>query len=223
VCNVGADGFADVALCEAIDAGDIAGARMRVSANALGIQGGHCDNNLLPAAYRHTAIGVADDRWAARSKVREMVNCGSALINICASGGVMSKGDESGAQQYTLEETQAIVAEAHKRGRKAAAHAHGASSIRDAIVAGVDSIEHASLIDAEGIALARKTGTWLVMDIYNDDYILQQGEKTGRRGRRCRRGCYAAHQGEFRHEGRRRDLSIAMTSRQERPRSKCNA
>jgi imidazolonepropionase-like amidohydrolase len=179
VRNVGADGFGDVALRDAIDAGDIAGPRMRVSANALGIQGGHCDNNLLPADYRHTAEGVADGPWAARSKVREMVKYGADLIKICASGGVMSKGDEPGAQQYTLEEMQAIVAEAHKLGRKVAAHAHGASSIRDAILAGVDSVEHASLIDAEGIALARKAGTWLVMDIYNDDYILQEGEKTG--------------------------------------------
>src|SRR5471030_275534 len=179
VRDVGADGFGDVALRDAIDAGDIAGPRMRVSANALGIQGGHCDNNLLPADFRHTAEGVADGPWAARSKVREMVKYGADLIKICASGGVLSKWDEPGAQQYTLEEMQAIVAEAHKLGRKVAAHAHGASSIRDAIIAGVDSIEHASLIDDEGIKLAREHGTYLVMDIYNDDFILQEGAKFG--------------------------------------------
>jgi len=92
---------------------------------------------------------------------------------------VLSKGDTPGAQQYTLEEMQAIVQEAHKLGRKVAAHAHGTSSIHDAILAGVDSVEHASLIDDEGIKLARQHGTYLVMDIYNDDFILQEGAKVG--------------------------------------------
>jgi imidazolonepropionase-like amidohydrolase len=179
VRNVGARAFGDVALRDAINDGDIPGPRMLVSGYALGIKGGHCDGNLLPADYEYTARGVADGPWAARSKVREMVKYGADLIKICASGGVLSKGDEPGAQQYTLEEMTAIVEEAHKLGRKVAAHAHGTSSIRDAILAGVDSIEHASLIDAEGIKLAREKGTWLSMDIYNDDYILQEGEKAG--------------------------------------------
>ena len=179
VRNVGAGGFGDVALRDAIDAGDIAGPRMRVSGYALGIKGGHCDNNLLPQDFNFTERGVADGPWAARSKVREMVKYGADLIKICASGGVMSKGDTPGAQQYSLVEMQAIVEEAHKLGRKVAAHAHGASSIRDAILAGVDSIEHASLIDDEGIRLARQKGTWLVMDIYNDDFILQEGARVG--------------------------------------------
>lgn len=108
-----------------------------------------------------------------------MAKYGADVIKICASGGVLSKGDEPGAQQYTLEEMKAIVDEAHKLGRKVAAHAHGASSIRESILAGVDSVEHSSLIDDEGIKLAREKGTWLVMDIYNDDYILQEGEKAG--------------------------------------------
>jgi imidazolonepropionase-like amidohydrolase len=150
-----------------------------VSGSPLGIMGGHCDNNLLPPEYNDISRGVADGPWAARAKVREMVKYGADLIKICASGGVLSKGDESGAQQYTLEEMKAIVEEAHKLGRKVAAHAHGTSSIRDAIIAGVDSIEHASLIDDTGIRLAREKGTYLVMDIYNDDYILQEGEKVG--------------------------------------------
>jgi imidazolonepropionase-like amidohydrolase len=179
VRNVGADDFGDVALRDGINDGDFPGPRMRVSGVPLGIKGGHCDNNLLPPEYNDTARGVADGPWAARAKVREMVKYGADLIKICASGGVLSKGDESGAAQYTLEEMQAIVAEAHKLGRKVAAHAHGATSIRDAIIAGVDSIEHASLIDDEGIRLAREKGTFLVMDIYNDDYILQEGEKVG--------------------------------------------
>jgi len=179
VRNVGASGFGDVALRDAIDEGELPGPRMRVAGYAIGIQGGHCDNNLLPHDFHYTENGVADGPWAARAKVREMAKFGADTIKICASGGVLSKGDEAGAQQLTLEEMQAIVEEAHKLGRRVAAHAHGASSIRDAILAGVDSVEHASLIDDEGIRLAREKGTYLVMDIYNDDYILQEGAKAG--------------------------------------------
>jgi imidazolonepropionase-like amidohydrolase len=179
VRNVGGEGFGDIALRDAINDGDIIGPRMRTAGYALGITGGHCDNNLLPPEYKVTGQGVADGPWAARAKVREMAKYGADVIKICASGGVLSKGDEPGAQQYTLEEMKAIVDEAHKLGRKVAAHAHGASSIRESILAGVDSVEHSSLIDDEGIKLAREKGTWLVMDIYNDDYILQEGEKAG--------------------------------------------
>ncbi|GAB2878065.1 amidohydrolase family protein [Pseudoduganella ginsengisoli] len=179
VRNVGASGFGDVALRDAINDGDIPGPRMRTAGYAIGIQGGHCDNNLLPAEYKVKGPGVADGPWEARAKVREMAKYGADVIKMCASGGVLSKGDEPGAQQYTLEEMKAIVEEAHKLGRRVAAHAHGASSIRDAILAGVDSVEHASMIDDEGIKLARDKGTWLVMDIYNDDFILQEGEKAG--------------------------------------------
>jgi len=179
VRNVGASGFGDVALRDAINEGDIIGPRMRTAGYAIGIKGGHCDENLLPADMNFTGRGVADGPWEARAKVREMAKYGADVIKICASGGVLSKGDEPGAQQYTLEEMQAIMNEAHKLGRKVAAHAHGASSIRDAILAGVDSVEHASLIDDEGIRLAREKGTYLVMDIYDDDFILQEGEKAG--------------------------------------------
>ena len=179
VRNVGASGFGDVALRDAVNDGDFPGPRMQVSAYALGIKGGHCDNNLLPPEYNDTGVGVADGPWGARTKVREMVKFGADLIKICATGGVLSKGDEAGAQQYTLEEMQAIVDEAHKLGRRVAAHAHGTSGIRDAILAGVDSVEHASLIDEAGIKLARQRGTYLVMDIYDDDYILAEGEKAG--------------------------------------------
>jgi imidazolonepropionase-like amidohydrolase len=107
------------------------------------------------------------------------VKYGADLIKICASGGVLSKGDQPGTPQFTLEEMQAIAEEAHKLGRKVAAHAHGTQSIKDAIRAGIDSIEHASLIDDEGIALAKQHGTYLVYDIYNDDFILQEGAKVG--------------------------------------------
>jgi imidazolonepropionase-like amidohydrolase len=177
--NVGAEGYTDVALRDGIDAGDVEGPRMRVSGPPLGITGGHCDNNLLPSEYHYKAEGVADGPWAARAKVREVIKYGADLIKICASGGVLSKGDQPGTPQYTLEEMQAIAEEAHKLGRKVAAHAHGTQSIKDAIRAGIDSIEHSSLIDDEGIALAKQHGTYLVFDIYNDDFILQEGAKAG--------------------------------------------
>jgi len=179
VRNVGAGGFGDVALRDAINDGDFIGPRMRTAGYAIGIKGGHCDENLLPPEMNFTGRGVADGPWEARAKVREMAKYGADVIKICASGGVLSKGDEPGAQQYTLEEMQAIVNEAHKLGRKVAAHAHGTSAIHDAILAGVDSIEHASLIDDVNIKLAKEKGTYLVMDIYNDDFNLQEGEKAG--------------------------------------------
>ena len=179
VRNVGASGFSDVAVRDGIEAGEIEGPRMIVSGPALGITGGHCDNNLLPYEYHHKDEGVADGPWAARAKVREVIKYGATVIKVCASGGVLSKGDQPGTPQYTLEELQAIADEAHKLGRKVAAHAHGTQSIKDAIRAGIDSIEHSSLIDDEGIALAKQHGTFLVFDIYNDDYILQEGEKAG--------------------------------------------
>jgi imidazolonepropionase-like amidohydrolase len=177
--NVGAGDFTDVALRDGINAGDVEGPRMLVSGPALGITGGHCDENLLPYQFHYKAEGVADGPWAARAKVREVVKYGADLIKICASGGVLSKGDLPDAPQYTLEEMQAIVAEAHKLSRKVAAHAHGTESIKEAIRAGIDSIEHSSLIDDEGIRLAKEHGTYLVFDIYNDDYILAMGEKAG--------------------------------------------
>jgi len=179
VRNVGAKGYSDVAVRDGIDAGEVEGPRMLVSGPPLGITGGHCDDNLLAYEYHHTSEGVADGPWAAREKVREAIKYGADVIKICASGGVLSKGDLPNAPQYSLEEMQAIVTEAHKLGRKVAAHAHGTQSIKDAIRAGIDSIEHSSLIDDEGIALARQHGTFLVFDIYNDDYILTMGEKVG--------------------------------------------
>ncbi|HEY2458779.1 MAG TPA: amidohydrolase family protein, partial [Candidatus Acidoferrum sp.] len=179
VRNVGAGGFSDVAVRDGINAGDIPGPRMFVSGPPLGITGGHCDNNLLPFEFHYKEAGVADGPWPARAKVREVVKYGADVIKVCASGGVLSKGDQPGTPQYSLEELTAIAEEAHKLGRKVAAHAHGTQSIKDAIRAGIDSIEHSSLIDDEGIALAKQRGTYLVFDIYNDDYILSQGEKVG--------------------------------------------
>jgi imidazolonepropionase-like amidohydrolase len=180
VRNVGADGFTDVALRDTINEGGLPGPRMLVSGPALGITGGHCDNNLLPFdPAAAPSEGVADGPDAARAKVRRNFKFGADLIKICASGGVLSKGDAVGAPQYTIDEMKAIADEAHRQGKKVAAHAHGTLSIKEAITAGIDTIEHGSLIDDEGIRLAKEHGTFLVMDIYNDDYILAQGEKAG--------------------------------------------
>jgi imidazolonepropionase-like amidohydrolase len=179
VRNVGADGYTDIALRDAINDGEILGPRMFVSGPPLGITGGHCDDNLLAPEYHYVAEGVADGPWAARTKVRQAIKYGADVIKICASGGVLSKGDSPGAPQYSPEEMRAVVEEAHRLGRKVAAHAHGTQSIKEAILAGVDSVEHCSLIDDEGIRLAKQKGTFLVFDIYNDSYILSDGVKDG--------------------------------------------
>jgi imidazolonepropionase-like amidohydrolase len=179
VRNVGAGGYADVALRDAIRNGDVPGPRMRVAAHSLGATGGHCDNNLLPPRFNHFSGGVADGPWEIRKKVRENAKYGADLTKFCATGGVLSKGDSVGGQQYSLEEMVAIVVESHLHERRVAAHAHGTEGIKVAIQAGVDSVEHASLIDDEGIRMARESGTFLVMDIYVDTYILEMGEAAG--------------------------------------------
>src|SRR5579862_2633315 len=146
VRNVGAGGFVDVDLRDAINAGQVPGPHMLVSGPPLGITGGHCDDNLLPIQYHQVGDGVADGIAAVQHKVRENIKYGSDLIKICATGGVLSKGDDPQAAQYTLEEMKAIVADAHRLGRKVAAHAHGSQGILWASEAGVDSIEHGSYI-----------------------------------------------------------------------------
>src|SRR6202522_3245819 len=175
VRNVGADGYTDVALRDAINAGDIPGPRMLVSGPPLGITGGHCDNNLLPFEYHVVADGVADGISEVQHKVRENIKYGADLIKICATGGVLSKGDDPQASQFTLEEMQAIVADAHRLGRKVAAHAHGAQAILWATEAGVDSIEHGSYINDECIAAMKKHGTYLVPTAYLVDWMQQYG------------------------------------------------
>ena len=175
VRNVGAGGYTDVDLRDAIDAGQIAGPHMLVSGPAMGITGGHCDDNLLPIRYHDIGDGVADGIAAVQQKVRQNIKYGANLIKICATGGVLSKGDDPQASQYTLEEMQAIVADAHRLGRKVAAHAHGAQGILWATEAGVDSIEHGSYINDEAIAEMKKRGTYLVPTVYLEDWIVENG------------------------------------------------
>jgi imidazolonepropionase-like amidohydrolase len=170
VRNVGASGYSDVALRDAINAGDVPGPRMLVSGPALGITGGHCDENLLPFEFHYQAEGVADGIEAVQHKVREVIKYGADLIKICATGGVMSKGDDPNASQYTLEEMKTIVAEAHRLGRKVAAHAHGAEGVRWASIAGVDSVEHGHLMDEDSIATLKKNGTYIVPTLYLMDW-----------------------------------------------------
>jgi imidazolonepropionase-like amidohydrolase len=179
VRNVGADNYADVALRDAVEAGDVIGPRILASGPALGITGGHCDDNMLAPEYQQKSAGVADGPWAVRERVRRNVKYGADVIKYCGTGGVFSKGTRVGAQQFTAEEVAAIVDEAHMHGRRVAVHAHGAIGIKVALRAGVDTVEHASLIDDEGLELARKTGAWLSMDIYNSEYTQAEGPKRG--------------------------------------------
>src|ERR1700756_4315652 len=176
VRNVGAAGYADVDLRDAINEGLIEGPHMQVSGPPLGITGGHCDENLLPFAYHQTAEGVADGVEAVQHKVRETIKYGADLIKICATGGVLSKGDDPQAAQYTLEEMKAIVADAHRLGRKVAAHAHGSQGILWATEAGGDFIENGSYIDDAGIAEMKKNGTYLVPTLYLGDWFMENAE-----------------------------------------------
>ena len=175
VRNVAASGYADVALRDAINAGDVPGPRMLVSGPPLGITGGHCDNNLLPFEYHATEDGVADGIEQVQHKVREVIKYGADLIKVCATGGVLSKGDDPNASQYTLEEMKAIVTDAHRLGRKVAAHAHGAQGVIWASEAGVDSVEHGHLMNDEAIAVLKKNGTYLVPTLYLMDWQRAHG------------------------------------------------
>ena len=174
--NVGAGGYTDVDLRDAVNAGQVIGPHMQVSGPALGITGGHCDDNLLPIAYHRIGEGVADGIAAVQQKVRQNIKYGADVIKICATGGVLSKGDSLQASQYTLEEMKAIVADAHRLGLKVAAHAHGAQGILWASEAGIDSIEHGSFIDAAGIAEMKKNGTYLVPTLYLEDWMMEFGK-----------------------------------------------
>ena len=179
VRNLGAAGYADIALRDAIIDGDVSGPRVNAAGPSLGITGGHCDNNLLTHEHKVFSEGVADGPWAVRQKVRENIKYGANLIKFCATGGVLSKGTKVGAQQYSQEEMTAIVTEAHLRGLTVAAHAHGTDGIKSAIKAGVNSVEHVSFVDDEAIQLAKDKGTYFSMDIYDTEYILGEGEKAG--------------------------------------------
>jgi imidazolonepropionase-like amidohydrolase len=185
VRDVGSLPFLAVDLRNTINSGLIPGPRIVASGPGISITGGHGDLNNFSPQTRVTMFpderdfGIADSPDEVRHVVRAQVKYGVDVIKILATGGVLSKGDSPGAPQFTLEELKVAADTAHMAGRKIAAHAHGTQGIKNAILAGIDSIEHASLIDEEGIRLAKEHGTYLVMDIYNDDYILNEAPKFG--------------------------------------------
>ena len=178
VRDVGSRPFLAVDLRDAIDEGFLVGPRVVASGPGISITGGHGDLNKFAPQVRVTMFPeerdykIADGIDQVRHVVRAQLKHGVDVIKVHASGGVLSRGDSPGAPQYSVEELKVLVEEAHAAGRKVAAHAHGAQGIKNAVIAGVDSIEHGSLIDDEGIRLMIEHGTWLVADIYNDDYLL---------------------------------------------------
>ena len=185
VRDVGSAPFLAVDLRNSINEGFIIGPRIVASGPGISITGGHGDLNNFSPQTRVTMFPeerdfqIADGADQIRHVVRAQVKYGVDVIKIHSTGGVLSKGDQPGAPQYTLEELKVAAETAHMAGRKIAAHAHGTQGIKNAIAAGIDSIEHASLVDDEGIRMAKEHGTYFVMDIYNDDYILNEAPKFG--------------------------------------------
>jgi imidazolonepropionase-like amidohydrolase len=181
VRNVGSSNRDDIGLKQAIDEGYAKGPRIVTAGYAIGATGGHCDSTFLPPSLEKPVEGVADGEEGLRYQVRRQRKYGAEVIKVCATGGVFSRNTEPGQQQLSENELRAIADEAHQWGLRVAAHAHGASGIRTAIKAGIDTIEHASLVDDEGIKLAaaRKQPVWFSMDIYNTDYTQSEGAKNG--------------------------------------------
>ena len=177
--NVGADFYADIGVRDAVDLGIIRGPRVIGAGYALGATGGHCDSTFFPPSMDQKSPALVDSVEQGRQRVREQRKAGAQVIKVCATGGVFSRNTEPGQQQMTEAELRAIAEEAHMWGLKVAAHAHGAAGIKAAIRGGIDTIEHASLIDDEGIKLAKERGTYLSMDIYNSEYTQAEGAKNG--------------------------------------------
>lgn len=179
VRNVGSENYNDVAYKQAIEEGLMVGPRIVPAAHALGATGGHCDSTFFPPSFDQHGKAVGDTPDQLRFRVREQRKYGAEVIKVCATGGVFSRNTEPGQQQLSEAELKGIADEAHQWGLKTAAHAHGAAGIKAAIRAGIDTIEHASLIDDEGIRLAKERGAYLSMDIYNTDYTQAEGAKNG--------------------------------------------
>jgi imidazolonepropionase-like amidohydrolase len=183
VRDLGSAGLVDIALRNAINNGDVVGPNMYAATMFIGSTGSHGDLNGFSPYLEFNApkgmSGVANGVDAVRAQVRFNVKNGADVIKFGASAGVLSEEESVGAPQYSQEEMDAIVSEAKMWGRKAAAHAHGAEAIKMAVKAGVASIEHGSLVDAEGIQLMKSKGTYLVSDVYDDEYILSEYSKLG--------------------------------------------
>jgi len=183
VRDLGSVGLVDVALRNAINNGDIAGPTILAATTYIGSTGSHGDLNgyspFLQLNNGKGLTGVANGVDAVREQVRFNIKYGADVIKFGASAGVLSEEESVGGPQYSQEEMNAIVSETKMWGKKAAAHAHGAEAIKMAVKAGVASIEHGSLVDAEGIQLMLANGTYLVSDVYDDEYILAEYAKLG--------------------------------------------
>jgi imidazolonepropionase-like amidohydrolase len=177
--NVGAAGYSDIALRDGIERGDVMGPRVFASGPAIGITGGHCDENNLAPEFNYSSDGVADGVDAVRKMVRKNIKYGADLIKYCGTGGVFSKGDTPGAPQFSFEEAKAIVDEAHFDGRTVAVHAHGAEGIKIAIRAGVDSIEHGTFMDDEARQLMKERGTWYIPTLSAGKWVAKKAEEPG--------------------------------------------
>ncbi|MFN0045546.1 MAG: amidohydrolase family protein [Sphingorhabdus sp.] len=183
VRNVGSGNRNDIGLKQAIENDYAIGPRIIPAGYALGATGGHCDSTFLPPSLEKAEKeeGIADSPDELRYQVRRQRKYGAEVIKVCATGGVFSRNTEPGQQQLTESELRVIADEAHQWGIRVAAHAHGGDGIKAAIKAGIDTIEHASLVDDEGIKLAaaRVRPVWFSMDIYNTDYTQAEGAKNG--------------------------------------------
>lgn len=180
--NVGASEWASVALRQAVEDGLVPGPRIWTAAHSLGITGGHCDlNGYRPDALEESGLdqGVANSADGFRAAVHRQLKYGADLIKFCATGGVLSQGDAVGVQQLTLEQMEALVEAAHMADAKVAAHAHGLEGIKTALRAGVNSIEHGSMLDEEAIRLFRETGAWHVPTMMAFEWVVQ-GAKEGK-------------------------------------------
>ncbi len=195
VRNVGASGqFDDMALRKAINEGWITGPRMETAGHAIGITGGHCDENgFRPGLIQLGPMdGVANGPEEIRAAVRYQIKYGADVIKTCATGGVLSEGDAVGATQYSFEELKALVDEANKLERKVAAHAHGTEGIKLAVRAGVSSIEHGSFLDEEGAALMKERGTFLVPTLMAAEAVERAAKNGVLKGLRAEKALAAA-------------------------------
>jgi imidazolonepropionase-like amidohydrolase len=192
--NVGAPGFDDMALRKAVNEGNVIGPRMQNAGHAIGITGGHCDENGFRPGLMdgNPMLGVADGPDQIRAAVRYQAKYGADVIKMCATGGVLSEGDAVGVQQYTYEEMKALVDEATKLERKVAAHAHGAEGIKTAVRAGVASIEHGSFLDEEGARLMLQHGTYLVPTLSAGEAAVRAADAGILKGLRAQKARAAA-------------------------------
>jgi imidazolonepropionase-like amidohydrolase len=194
VRNVGARGLTDIALRNMIEKGVVPGPRILAAGHSLGITGGHCDTNgFIPGvADLGPEEGIADGSEEILKAVRTQVKRGADVIKFCATGGVLSEGDAVGVQQYSAEEMEVLVEEAHLTERRVAAHAHGNAGIKAAVQAGVDSIEHGSELDDEAIALFKAHGTYLVPTLMAQEAVEGQARDGILTGLRAEKALYIA-------------------------------